>query len=244
MYSFAPFDSLYTTLLSASNITSTTTDILNQLDLLYEHCLDPSTGLLHHGYDASHTAIWADPVTGSSPWVWGRSLGWYLLGLGDLLENWTASRQSAEYRGLVNRFRTLVVAVVKVQDQQSGGWWQIMTEGGREGNYAESSAIALFVSVILKGLRLGLLVEANLVARCPKGGILGNESKGDDSTSLAYSAEQGYKWLMENAVVKETNGTLDWNRTVGVCSLNSTATYEVCILSVAFPVAFVSSSEY
>ena len=229
MYSFAPFYNLYATLLFSSDATSTTADILKQLDLLYTHCLDASSGLLHHGYDASLTAVWADPVTGSSPWVWGRSMAWYLLGLVELLEDWTGSRQSSEYRGLLDRFRTLVRGVIKVQDLESGGWWQIMTEGGREGNYVESSATAMFVAVILKGLRLGLLVENGLAAGCVKEGILHTQSKSNYSTDLANSAERGYTWLMENAIVHEVNKTLGWNRTVAVCSLNSTASYEVSV---------------
>lgn len=56
-------------------------DALLQIRLLYSHCFQNSTGLLAHGYDASRTAVWADPATGASPWVWGRSMGWYLLGL-------------------------------------------------------------------------------------------------------------------------------------------------------------------
>ena len=235
MYSYAPFYSLYTSLLFSSNITSTATDILNQLDLLYTHCLDSSTGLLHHGYDASLTAVWADKVTGSSPWVWGRSMGWYLLGLVDLLENWTGSRQGTEYLRLLDRYRTLVGAVVKVQDQGSGGWWQIMTEGGREGNYIESSATAIFVSVILRGLRLGLLVNSPMVASCKNEIIPNEKSKVNGTTNLTHSAEQGYTWLVNNAIVKDTNDTLGWNRTVAVCSLNSTASYDVC-----FPIYFHS----
>lgn len=55
-------------------------DTLLQITLLYANTQHPS-GLLAHGYDASKTAVWANNATGASPYVWGRSLGWYLVGL-------------------------------------------------------------------------------------------------------------------------------------------------------------------
>lgn len=70
-------------------------DALLQIRLLYSHCFQNSTGLLAHGYDASRTAVWADPVTGASPWVWGRSMGWYLLGLVNAWEVLTANTTSS-----------------------------------------------------------------------------------------------------------------------------------------------------
>ncbi len=79
--SFLPFMALVDPAWSAA-------DAVLQLRLLYAHCQDSGnndsssssspSGLLVHGYDASRTAVWANPVTGGSHFVWGRSLGWYL----------------------------------------------------------------------------------------------------------------------------------------------------------------------
>jgi hypothetical protein len=41
-------------------------------------------------------------------------------------------------------------------------------------------------------------------------------------------AERAYHEIVESFVVENGNGTLSYNGTGGVCSLNSTATYEVC----------------
>ena len=38
---------------------------------------------------------------------------------------------------------------------------------------------------------------------------------------------KAYDYMINNFVVKNANGTLGWDKTVTVCSLNSTATYEV-----------------
>jgi len=47
-------------------------DVRLQLSLVWQHCNDGKTGLLRHGYDWSRQAVWADPVSGASPEVWGR----------------------------------------------------------------------------------------------------------------------------------------------------------------------------
>ena len=35
-----------------------------------------TNGLPLHGFDVSKTQVWADPVTGAAPHVWGRAVGW------------------------------------------------------------------------------------------------------------------------------------------------------------------------
>jgi rhamnogalacturonyl hydrolase YesR len=216
MYSLLPFYAL--------SGTPNNTDILLQIDLLYQHCLDKSTGLLHHGYDATRTAVWADPVTGSSPWVWGRSLGWYMVGLVELLEVWNVNHDGEMYQDALSKFSALATAIVKAQDSASGGWWQIVTEGGRAGNYIESSSTALFVYALLKGSRLGYLHDEQPPYFY---GTEGWMTTLPSTPRFADVATKGYEWLVDHAVVKNANGTLGWDHTVNVCSLNSTASYEV-----------------
>jgi rhamnogalacturonyl hydrolase YesR len=89
MFSLAPYYTLYTKTGSPEGSLRNSPpldDMLFQIDLLWERTRHEDTGLLVHGYDASLTAVWADPVTGASPHVWGRSLGWYVMALVDTLE--------------------------------------------------------------------------------------------------------------------------------------------------------------
>jgi unsaturated rhamnogalacturonyl hydrolase len=44
-----------------------------------------------------------------------------------------------------------------VQDQKSGIWYQVLNQGGREGNYLEGSGSAMYIYVFAKGARLGYL---------------------------------------------------------------------------------------
>ncbi|KAJ7468610.1 Six-hairpin glycosidase-like protein [Mycena latifolia] len=203
-YSLAPFYAYYTALFDAHNATAIA-DMMHQLDLLWLHCNTNNTGLLVHGYDDSRTAVWADPVSGASPHVWGRSLGWYTMALVDTLEI-LPSHLSSERQQLQQRFFTLASAVRAAVDTASGGWWQLLDQPGRAGNYIESSGSAMFVYALLKGVRLGYL----------------------HSNASAYTdvAIRAYKYITDTFVVNNGNGTLGYNGTVSVCSLNSTASYE------------------
>lgn len=194
-------------------------DMLLQITLLYEKCFQESTGLVVHGYDASKTAVWANNATGASPYVWGRSLGWYLAGLVNAWEVLT-DEEDGDCKGsgagaddgcadllaaIQHQATTLTTNLVQYADEETGVWWQLPTFPGREGNFLESSSTVLYIFSILKGLRLGLL---------------------EDDQPLADVALRAYDYTASEFVVDYGNGTLGWNGTVIVCSLNSTATYE------------------
>lgn len=232
MYSLAPFYSLYTLstndgVNSSSSGLNTTAldDMAYQFDLLWQHCRDSSSGLLVHGYDASLTAVWANPVTGASPIVWGRSLGWYFMSLVDTIEILSGASATQSYADqLLENFQSLASAVIQAVDLTTGAWWQVVDQPGREENYIESSVSAMFTYGLFKGARLGYIPN--------------------NETVLAQKiAEKAYDYLTEAFVVYETDGTLGWNGTVSVCSLNSTATYEVSELSIQISVLVPDSKD-
>jgi rhamnogalacturonyl hydrolase YesR len=205
MYSLAPFLTLYSQ--NNSDDSSLIDESVLQLPLLWNHTLTPST-LLVHGYDASKRAVWANAATGASPHVWGRSLGWYCMALIDTLTLLPEPAVSTARSWILEHFQHLVKSVVDAADVETGAWWQVLDQPGRADNYIESSASAMFVYSILKGLRLGYLKDSDC---------------GFERTAL-----RAYGYLEDTFVVWNLNGTLGWNGTVGVCSLNSTASYEVC----------------
>jgi unsaturated rhamnogalacturonyl hydrolase len=49
---------------------------LFQATLLARHAQDPASGRLRHAWDQDRDAAWADPVSGLSPEVWSRGMGW------------------------------------------------------------------------------------------------------------------------------------------------------------------------
>jgi rhamnogalacturonyl hydrolase YesR len=218
MFSLLSFYPLYTATMDIANMTEVNNDLFHQIELLWEHCYDNTTGLLFHGYDAAKTASWANPTTGASPIVWDRSLGWFMMGLVDLLELPLMDSRVATWRA---RFVDLANAVVRAVDPASGCWWQVMSSPGRTGNYIEASGSAMFTYALYKGVRLGLLQDQNPQeppSRNPVAHLRANY------TSVATRA---YRTLVDRFVVENQDGTLSYNGTVGVCSLNSTASYEV-----------------
>lgn len=224
MYSLVPFLTYYTTHFDGDNAPAAADAIIHQLDLLWTHCRQNTTGLLVHAYDASsppaQKASWADADTGASGFVWARSLGWYFMSLVDTLELLAASPVAFPeklQRYLHARFVELADAVYTAADhQETGCWWQVMEFPGREGNYIESSGSAMFAYALYKGVRLGYLSGSGT-------GAGDGVDMGDRYTNLAKC----YAHLVGDFVVENGNGTLGYNGTVGVCSMDSQATYEV-----------------
>ena len=130
-------------------------DIMNQLRVVRRRMRDPATGLYYHGYDASRKAFWADPETGLSRNFWLRAIGWYSLALADLAEIFP--RGMDEREELAETLRDLMESISAFADPGTGMYWQVVDQGGREGNYLETSGSAMVACAMLKGARLGVL---------------------------------------------------------------------------------------
>lgn len=128
-----------------------------QLLLVEKRTRNPQTGLLHHAWDETMEQRWCDGSTGRSRYVWGRAMGWYAMALVDSLEHFPADHPK---RGqLMGIFERMCNAVLRVQDQESGVWYQLMDCNGREGNYLEASGSCMLTYAMAKGIRLGYLAE-------------------------------------------------------------------------------------
>lgn len=145
--------------------------VARQFILMEKYARDDSTGLLYHGWDESRLQRWADPETGRSPNFWGRSMGWYAMGLVDALDFFPANHPQRP--ALIGILRRMVAAIACYQDEPTGVWYQVVDQARREGNYLESSASCMFVYALAKGFRRGYLDERFLaVARKGYEGIL------------------------------------------------------------------------
>lgn len=234
MYSLGPFAALDSRLGAQegrANATVTTTrpdardtaaaavdDMHLQFRLLWDHCYNATTGLLVHGYDASRKASWASRTNGASAVVWGRSLGWFMMALVDTLEllYGAATPGVTGSEPLLDMYQRLAVSVMGYADKNSGGWYQVVDMAGRKGNYVESSATAMFSYALLKGARLRYLDPS-------------------DITAAREAGRAAHLLLARDFVTTEPDGTLGFNGTVAVCSLNSSATYDVSFSSNILP---------
>jgi unsaturated rhamnogalacturonyl hydrolase len=159
---------------------TTFNDIARQFILMEKHSLDTKTGLMYHGYDESRQQKWADKMSGRSPNFWARAMGWYGMGLVDVLEFFPANH--AKRNELIQILNRYAKAVSKVQDARTGLWWDILNMPGREKNYFEASASSMFVYTMAKGVRLGYLSQSYLtVAKKGYDGILKKFIKEENS---------------------------------------------------------------
>ncbi|GLB41010.1 putative glycosyl hydrolase family 88 [Lyophyllum shimeji] len=201
------FYAQYTSQFQPSNTTAWA-DITSQFQLMFENTVQNATapnntGLLYHGYDFSHKAVWASADRGHSPEVWDRALGWYSMALVDVLEIIPSTNHG--HTVILNILKTLAPRIRDAADPETGAWWLVITQPGRAKNYFESSGTAMFVYALLKAVRLGL-VE-------------------DKDGSIVTAAKKAYQYILQNFVVANADGTMSWLNTVIVGSLDTTGDF-------------------
>ena len=150
LYMAQPFYALYETVFGAGDLS----DTLAQIENVRAHMFSEERKLYFHGYDASRAAFWADPVTGCSKSFWLRSIGWFAVALSDLCEIFPAG---AGRDRLCEIFSELIAGVAPYADGDTGLYWQVVDQGGRAGNYLETSGSSMLAYAMLKGARLGVL---------------------------------------------------------------------------------------
>jgi len=154
-------------------------DVAQQIILIEKHTRDPVTGLLYHGWDESKSQKWADPETGCSPSFWGRAIGWYAMGIVDVLDHLPVNHPRREK--IIRIFQDAIASLAAVQDSPTGLWYQVLDQGGRAGNYLESSASCMIVYAMVKGVRKAYIGREYLdVARGGYAGILEHFVEVDD----------------------------------------------------------------
>jgi unsaturated rhamnogalacturonyl hydrolase len=153
-------------------------DIAHQIMLIEERTRDDATGLLYHAWDETKGQQWADRLTGRSPHFWGRGMGWYVMAIVDVLDFLPRDHDSRP--SVIAILDRTAAALVRVQDEATGLWYQILDLPERAGNYLEASASAMFVYAFAKAVRNGYLPPDYLsVARRGYHGLLQNLIKVD-----------------------------------------------------------------
>jgi len=130
-------------------------DIVNQFRLMHRHAYDLRSGLHYHAWNEDRKQDWANPVTGTSSNFWGRGLGWFSMALVDVLD-FIPTNDPGRIE-LIGILQKTCEGIVRHQDQSTGLWWQVLDQGGREGNYLEATASSMFVYSLAKGLNRGYL---------------------------------------------------------------------------------------
>mgnify|MGYP000504788653 CR=1 FL=1 len=189
--------------------------VTKQLNIVWDNCWDSNKQLMYHAFSATGdakaksdgAATWAGlsttaPVYHSAAF-WGRANAWYLYALVDALEAMKNCDQgnTKNYTTLKTHLEAQAAGILKWQDQQTGGWYQIMDKNNTYNansysgetwtssynNYIETSASTIFAAALFKAVRLGLL--------------------GD---SYKAAAKKAFEGIVENFVVQDSNnGTIN-----------------------------------
>jgi unsaturated rhamnogalacturonyl hydrolase len=165
-----------------------------QVKLIYDKTLDTSSGFLMHAWDESHQQKWCNPETGQSLYPWSRATGWYLMAIMDILEYLPADHP--DRNDLINILQKTCDALLKVRDPDSGIWYQVLNQGGREGNYLEGSGSAMFTYVFARGAKKGYL----------------------DSKYLGI-ANASFDGILKELITVDEKGLLTMHNIVGGCGL-------------------------
>ena len=129
-------------------------DIAQQFKLVHDYLVDKKTGLVYHAWDESKEIGWANTETGTSPTIWGRGIGWYMMALVETLDYYPKSNKN--YKTLKSYLNEIAKSVNQYKSA-SGLWYQIADKRDLEGNFAESSSSGMIIYALAKGADKGYL---------------------------------------------------------------------------------------
>lgn len=180
-------------------------DVVKQFLLAARHTYDPETKLYRHAADVSRKERWADPLTGQSAHSWGRALGWYAMAIVDALD--FIPKHEAGRDSMLVILSGIAEQIKKIQDRETGLWYQVLDRSGDKGNYLESSCSTMFVYALFKAVRMEYLDKAYLDV-----------------------AAKGYKGILDNFIETDGNGLVSITKGCAVAGLGGknyrSGTYE------------------
>jgi unsaturated rhamnogalacturonyl hydrolase len=159
-------------------------EVVNEFVLTRKYLRDSKTGLYYHGWDESKQQSWADKTTGLSPEFWARGMGWFAMAVVEVLDIIPADKTKLR-APLIALAKEIAADLIKVQDKDTGTWWQVMDKAGAVGNYRESSATAMFTYFFASAINNGYI--------------------GKDYTQATINAYQG---MLDNFILVHANGEI------------------------------------
>lgn len=129
-------------------------DTIAQFKNVRRLMFDERKKLYYHGCDCSKTAFWADKETGRSKSFWLRAIGWFCI---SLIDNIDYIDDEAAREELCAIFSEAMEGISQYADKDTGMYYQVVDQGGREGNYLETSGSSMIAYAMMKGARLGVI---------------------------------------------------------------------------------------
>lgn len=129
-------------------------DAVSQFKNVRRLMFDEEKKLYYHGCDCSKTAFWADKNTGCSKNFWLRAIGWFCISLIDNIDYLDDENAKKELCAI---FSEAIDGIAQYSDTETGMFWQVVDQGGRDGNYLETSGSSMIAYAMMKGARLGVI---------------------------------------------------------------------------------------
>jgi unsaturated rhamnogalacturonyl hydrolase len=170
-------------------------DVALQITLIANKTYEEKTKLYYHGWDEKKEQPWANPETGCSASFWSRSIGWYSMALVDSLD--FIPLDHPKRPAIIDIAQRLAESLEKFRDPESGMWYQVTDQMGREGNYLESSGSMMFIYMWVKGAQKGYLNQSYL-------------EKG----------KEAYEQFLKQFIVNNSDGTITVTQCCSVAVLN------------------------
>ncbi|MBU3072205.1 glycoside hydrolase family 88/105 protein [Clostridium estertheticum] len=188
--------------------TSEFDDVTKQFLICERHAKDSVTGLLYHAWDEKKVQPWCNKETGLSKNFWGRSMGWYVMAIVDVLDYLPENHK--DRARIIEILNEVLEALLKVRDEKTGLWYQVLDKGTQKGNYIESSASCMILYAIAKGSNKGYI---------PK--------------KWVAIAKTTYKNIVDEFIMVTKDGLVNLNKTCAVAGLGGATkrdgTYEYYI---------------
>ncbi|MGV8982019.1 glycoside hydrolase family 88/105 protein [Clostridium sp.] len=169
-------------------------DVTKQFLICERHTKDPKTGLLYHAFDEKRVQPWCNPETGCSKNFWGRSMGWYVMAIVDVLDYLPENHK--DRARIIEILNEVLEALLKVRDSETGVWYQVLDSEKRKGNYLEASASCMILYAMAKGAKKGYL-----------------------PASWFDIAKTTYKGIIEEFITVTAEGLVNLNKTCMVAGL-------------------------
>ncbi|MCB2305371.1 glycoside hydrolase family 88 protein [Clostridium estertheticum] len=205
LYMGSPF---YAEFIKEFGETSEFDDVTKQFLICERHAKDPATGLLYHAWDEKKVQPWCNKETGLSKNFWGRSMGWYVMAIVDVLDYLPENHK--DRARIIEILTEVLEALLKVRDKKTGLWYQVLDKGTLKGNYIESSASCMILYAIAKGSNKGYI---------PK--------------KWVDIAKTTYKNIVDEFIMVTKDGLVNLNKTCAVAGLGGATkrdgTYEYYI---------------
>jgi unsaturated rhamnogalacturonyl hydrolase len=98
---------------------------------------------------------------------------------------------------IIEIFRSMMAAIARVQDAETGVWYQVLDRGSQEGNYLEASGSCMFVYSTAKGVRQDYL-----------------------DAEFMDVARKGYEGIIQRFITVDDQGLVSLNRVCRVAAFD------------------------